>query len=45
VKYEKPEVVLLDSAIRAIQSGSISKAQSTADLNNKPSVPAYEADE
>ena len=45
MKYEKPQVVLLESAIKAIQSGNITKAQNPADLNNKPSVPAYEADE
>jgi hypothetical protein len=43
--YEKPQVELLESAIAAIQSGTIHKALSQNDNNQQPSVAAYEADE
>lgn len=43
MKYEKPQIVVLESACVAVQS--ITKFSSNADLSNHPSVTAYEADE
>jgi len=45
MKYEKPEVVNLESAFVAIQSGSIPKQLPNFDSSHMPSVAAYEADE
>ncbi|HKT25146.1 MAG TPA: hypothetical protein VJR04_11105 [Terriglobales bacterium] len=46
MKYEKPEVVKVDSALAAIQSNGIPKQQSLNDASqDQPSVAAYEADE
>lgn len=45
MKYSKPEVEVLGSAVETIQSGSIPKFSSTNDLSGHPSVAAYEADE
>ena len=45
MKYEKPEILPLESAFEAIQSNSIPKFKSSLDNNGKPSVAAYEADE
>ena len=45
MKYEKPEVVRLESAVAAIQSGSVPKQQLPTDSNHQPSIAAYEADE
>lgn len=42
MKYEKPEVVALSSAIEAVQS---SHKNGNAGDNNTHTVPAYEADE
>ena len=43
VKYEKPEVLLLEGACAAIQSTT--KLMNSADLSNKPTTTAYESDE
>ena len=43
MKYEKPNVVQLESAVVAIQATA--KLQSDVDTANEPSMPAYEADE
>lgn len=43
MKYEKPEVLLLESAVAAIQAST--KLSSDVDANPQPSIPAYEADE
>jgi hypothetical protein len=47
MKYEKPEIVRMDSAISVVQSQG--KFHGTADLGDPgsdfPSIPAYEADE
>jgi hypothetical protein len=45
MKYEKPQAVLFESAVAAIQSGNIPKTLSNSDNSQKPSVAAYEADE
>lgn len=45
MKYEKPEIILLESALEAIQSNGIPKVQSALDSQRQPSVAAYEADE
>jgi hypothetical protein len=43
MKYEKPEVVAVDSACAAIQG--VSKMGLNVELSQKPTVAAYEADE
>jgi hypothetical protein len=43
MKYEKPEVVVVDSACGAIQG--VSKMGLNVELSQKPTVAAYEADE
>lgn len=43
MKYEKPEVVVVDSACVAIQG--VSKMGLNVELSQKPTVAAYEADE
>jgi hypothetical protein len=43
MRYEKPEVVVLDTACAAIQ-GSGKNGQSV-EINHQPTNPAYEADE
>jgi hypothetical protein len=45
MKYEKPEVVKLESAVAAIQSGGVSKQKDALDSGHQPTNPAYEADE
>lgn len=43
MKYQKPEVAVLDSAYDAIQATS--KNGQNLDLPHHPTIPAYEADE
>jgi len=45
MKYEKPLVVVLGSALAAIQANQLPKQQSSADSQSHPSAAAYEADE
>jgi hypothetical protein len=45
MKYEEPEVVTLESALAAIQSGGLSKQKDAVDSGHQPTNPAYEADE
>jgi hypothetical protein len=46
MKYEKPEVVLSESALAAVQSGTTQKSFDPLDQSlNEPSDNAYEADE
>jgi len=45
MKYEKPEVVKLECALDAIQSGGLPKQKDAADSNHQPTTAAYEADE
>lgn len=47
MKYQKPEIVATDNAIRVVQSmGKDVGKQDLADPHNQfPSIPAYEADE
>jgi hypothetical protein len=42
MKYEKPELVVLSSAVEAVQS---SQKNGNAGDNNTRTAPAYEADE
>lgn len=43
MNYEKPEVIVLENASKAIQS--LSKNGMTVEIDLKPSLSAYEADE
>jgi len=46
MKYEKPALMRIDSAIAAVQSQDIPKRLSQPDSSeHEPSVAAYEADE
>jgi hypothetical protein len=46
MKYEKPEIVLCESALAAVQSGQTQKSFDPIDLDQSlPSDAAYEADE
>jgi hypothetical protein len=46
MKYERPEMVVLTSAVRAIQSCTSSKSDQTPDCGNHETPSgAYEADE
>lgn len=45
MRYEKPEVVLCESAMCAIESGSNQKAVHDIDSQPNPTDPAYQADE
>ncbi len=46
MKYEKPQVVLCESALAAVQSGQTQKSFDPADQDlSQPSDAAYEADE
>lgn len=44
MKYQKPELGLIASAIVAIQAGSKGDSQKS-DMSLKPTIGAYEADE
>ena len=44
MRYEKPEVVRLGSAVVSIH-GSTAKDQTPNDSNHEPTISAYEADE
>jgi hypothetical protein len=43
MKYEKPQLVVLDPACASIQSGS--KMGLNVELSHRPTVSSYEADE
>jgi len=45
MRYAKPEVVVLESAVNAIQSGTKSSPFHVEIINQRPTLSAYEADE